>query len=338
MLFVSQAMNFEDVMLWRVLRHVEQGFYIDVGAAEWPDKSSATAFFYHQGWSGINITRNPEIFSVLLDQRVRDLCVLMKAPKNNEMAPVSDCCDHGQPSSVIEDRAWIINGHAGDGIDVASDRLSEVIEKNVPENQAIHFMILNRDGFDSQIVAGYDWSRFRPWIILVQSARKQSDTECSDHYSSILVTAGYQFVYADGYSRFYLEERWLIFSDLFKYPPNISDNFITVSQARADQARHHAESQVAALSADLSRVTSSWSWRLTAPLRGTFPLVTFMKSLLKRSGRTLTKTRLMHALVSRLKARYSPEAHSAELNHKQIKEERIASIVLMTLRELKDKK
>lgn len=32
MTFVSYAQNFEDVMLYRALKHVEKGFYIDVGA------------------------------------------------------------------------------------------------------------------------------------------------------------------------------------------------------------------------------------------------------------------------------------------------------------------
>ena len=34
MSFISYAQNFEDVMLWRALKHVENGFYIDVGANE----------------------------------------------------------------------------------------------------------------------------------------------------------------------------------------------------------------------------------------------------------------------------------------------------------------
>ena len=31
---ISYAQNFEDVMLWRALRHVPKGFYIDVDAHE----------------------------------------------------------------------------------------------------------------------------------------------------------------------------------------------------------------------------------------------------------------------------------------------------------------
>ena len=34
MTFVSYAQNGEDVVLWRALSHVENGFYVDVGAAD----------------------------------------------------------------------------------------------------------------------------------------------------------------------------------------------------------------------------------------------------------------------------------------------------------------
>ena len=32
MSFISYAQNFEDVMLWRALKHISEGFYIDIGA------------------------------------------------------------------------------------------------------------------------------------------------------------------------------------------------------------------------------------------------------------------------------------------------------------------
>jgi len=46
-------------MLWRALKHIERGFYIDVGA--WSsDLDSVTRAFYEHGWRGINVEPNPE--------------------------------------------------------------------------------------------------------------------------------------------------------------------------------------------------------------------------------------------------------------------------------------
>ena len=54
MTFISYAQNYEDVMLWRALQHVENGFYVDVGAND-PTVDSVTKAFYDRGWRGLNI-------------------------------------------------------------------------------------------------------------------------------------------------------------------------------------------------------------------------------------------------------------------------------------------
>ena len=52
MIFVSHAPNFEDVMLWRALRHWAPGRYMDVGAGA----GAVTQAFYDRLWSGIDVT------------------------------------------------------------------------------------------------------------------------------------------------------------------------------------------------------------------------------------------------------------------------------------------
>ncbi|PYX84487.1 MAG: hypothetical protein DMG68_20655 [Acidobacteria bacterium] len=52
--FVSHAQNFEDVMLHRALRDIQNGFYIDIGAND-PELHSVTFAFYERGWRGVNV-------------------------------------------------------------------------------------------------------------------------------------------------------------------------------------------------------------------------------------------------------------------------------------------
>ncbi len=58
MTFISYAQNFEDVMLWRALKHVENGFYVDVGAQD-PVVDSVSLAFYEHGWRGVHIEPTP---------------------------------------------------------------------------------------------------------------------------------------------------------------------------------------------------------------------------------------------------------------------------------------
>jgi FkbM family methyltransferase len=89
---ISYAQNFEDVTLWRALRDVTNGRYVDVGALH-PEIDSVTKWFYDQGWSGINIEPVPEMFAVIEAARPRDINIKAAAgaaPGTADMAVVPD--------------------------------------------------------------------------------------------------------------------------------------------------------------------------------------------------------------------------------------------------------
>ena len=67
-MFISYAQNFEDVMLWRALKHVQNGFYIDVGAQH-PVIDSVSKAFYECGWRGIHIEPVPGYAELLRKDR-----------------------------------------------------------------------------------------------------------------------------------------------------------------------------------------------------------------------------------------------------------------------------
>jgi len=71
MTFISYAQNNEDVLLWRALGHIKNGYYIDVGAND-PVEHSVTKSFYDAGWSGISVEPLPKYHQAFLEQRPRD--------------------------------------------------------------------------------------------------------------------------------------------------------------------------------------------------------------------------------------------------------------------------
>src|SRR5690348_14327190 len=64
-MMTSYAQALEDVVLSRALRHVEKGFWIDVGANH-PLLDSVTKSFSVRGWSGINIEPVSQWFTELM--------------------------------------------------------------------------------------------------------------------------------------------------------------------------------------------------------------------------------------------------------------------------------
>ena len=55
---ISYAQNFEDVLLWRALGHIEHGCYVDIGAHD-PVVDSVSKVFYEHGWRGIHVEPLP---------------------------------------------------------------------------------------------------------------------------------------------------------------------------------------------------------------------------------------------------------------------------------------
>lgn len=68
MSFISYAQNFEDIMLWRALKNISNGFYIDVGAQH-PIIHSVSKGFYEQGWRGIHIEPTAHYANLLRQDR-----------------------------------------------------------------------------------------------------------------------------------------------------------------------------------------------------------------------------------------------------------------------------
>ncbi len=69
---VSSAQTHEDIMLWRALRQVRDGFHIDLGATD-PAASPVTRIFHEQGWRGVDPEPDPADFSGLSETRPRNI-------------------------------------------------------------------------------------------------------------------------------------------------------------------------------------------------------------------------------------------------------------------------
>ncbi|MDH5185316.1 MAG: FkbM family methyltransferase, partial [Gammaproteobacteria bacterium] len=79
--FISYAQNFEDIMLWRALKHVEKGFYIDIGAQD-PVVDSVSMGFYEQGWRGVNVEPTKQYSQKLRTARPDEVIIQSAIGKN----------------------------------------------------------------------------------------------------------------------------------------------------------------------------------------------------------------------------------------------------------------
>ena len=101
MTFVSYAQNNEDVMLARVFRGLDAGFYIDVGAQD-PRIDSVTKAFYDLGWRGINLEPVAFWYQKLCQDRPRDINLCLAAGAAEGVVDFYEIVDTGLSTSRAE--------------------------------------------------------------------------------------------------------------------------------------------------------------------------------------------------------------------------------------------
>jgi FkbM family methyltransferase len=264
---ISYSQNSEDIILARVLSSVENGFYVDVGAAD-AKFHSVTKFFYDLGWSGINIEPNFELFKTLREQRPRDI---------NLNIGISNFS--GELKFVELPNTGLSTFDTHIGVELMStyseakespkrvDSLVNVLNEYLPPGQEIHFLKIDVEGHEDKVINSMNFKSHRPWILIVESTLPGSQVENFDRWEQALFANSYQFSYADGLNRFYIAIEHRQLQQYFKYPPNIFDGFETseLMDSRSEILRLLAE--IENLHAWKLEVEHSLLWKWTSFLR-----------------------------------------------------------------------
>ena len=200
-------------------------FYIDVGAAD-PEEDSVTRAFYDHGWRGVNIEPSPDHFAACAAARPRDIslcCLVGAAPGGVNLYNIP-----GTGLSTVERE--IADRHAADGrpvevVSVPMRTLADICREYAPPD--IHFLKIDVEGAESDVLRGADFATYRPWIVVAEATEPMSQVENWQAWDPMLAEADYQFVWFDGLNRFYLAtERADDLRHAFRTPPNVFDGWI----------------------------------------------------------------------------------------------------------------
>ncbi len=258
--FVSYAQNFEDVMLWRALKHVERGFYVDIGAGS-PDELSVTKAFYDRGWRGINVEPYAGYHRQLLVSRPRDINLRVAVGDRAGDVTMHVVGDTGLSTlDGSEAKKRLHEGYSVVDDVVSLRRLAAIWAQHVPQDQPVHFLKVDVEGSERAVLQGGDWNICRPWIVVVEATKPMTQEPSYQDWEGVLTGAGYGFVYGDGLNRFYVAAERDELRPAFAYPPNVFDDFVRASEVEPAARAARAEAELAAIQA-------TRSWRFTRPLR-----------------------------------------------------------------------
>jgi len=227
MSFISYSQNAEDVLLWRALGHVENGFYIDVGAND-PEEHSVTKAFYDAGWRGISIEPLPSFHQAFLEQRPRDVNLAIAAGSANGELTLYDTPQvrgWASPDQAVAE-LHRSEGHQVVELSVPVRTLASVCEEYVQGRQ-VHFLKIDVEGFEGEVLKGMDFARWRPWVLVIEATLPNSRETNHASWEHMVTGQRYRFVWFDGLNRYYVAEEHSELAQHFGIQPNVFDDYIS---------------------------------------------------------------------------------------------------------------
>lgn len=241
--FVTYAQNNEDVLLWRALKGVQHGFYIDVGAQD-PVKDSVTKAFYERGWHGINVEPIPHWHERLVEDRPHDINLRLAVSNEPGTLKLFEVDDSGLSTSDLE----FAHRHEAEGYTLREQVVEcTTLDQIVADNHVdvVHFLKIDCEGAEKSVLEGASLSDVRPWIILVEATEPNSTQPTWQQWEHLITARGYRFVFFDGLNRFYLAEEHMDLSPSFDAPVNVFDSVRHASeldtQRQMDRLRDEVE-------------------------------------------------------------------------------------------------
>lgn len=263
-MFVTYAQNYEDLFLERCFANLETGRWVDVGA--WvPEIDSVTKALSLRGWTGINIEPIPQYFDQLVSRRPNDInlrCAIGRHPGTITMNHIPETglsTVHAHFAAEAEERS----GVTADNIEVEVRTLNSVCEQYLNDGD-LHFVKIDVEGSEGEVLASFDLHRFRPWLLIIESNLPNSTEQSYAHWQPQVLDANYELVFYDGLNRWYAAKEHLELRRHFEFPLYL---FRTVMPSSTQDSIQQLEASLAETRAQIDDIRSSRSWKITAPVR-----------------------------------------------------------------------
>jgi FkbM family methyltransferase len=186
----------EDLILEEYFQGVNKGFYIDIGAYH-PIRYSNTYKFYLKGWHGINIDARPGSMQIFKKVRPKDINLEIAIGNRSECLKYymfDEPALNGFSKEISEERDRDFHFNILKTVDINLERLEVILDNFLPENTEIHFLSIDVEGLDYEVLLSNNFNKYRPKMILVETSVISEGLAFDSEINLFLNENGYSLV------------------------------------------------------------------------------------------------------------------------------------------------
>ena len=237
---ISYAQRYEDMHLLRAFGEQASGCYLDIGAGH-PVYDNVSFAFYLRGWSGVTVEPNPWLGQLSEAVRPRDSRIASLIGETAGEAIYYLVEDLHGLSTTVEGHARAAQSEFGKRAQATTmpvTTLRALCERHAP--RAIDFLKIDVEGAEREVLAGGDWRRFRPKVVVAEALEPVTLAPAWQAWEPLLLGNGYRFAFFDSLNRYYVAEEHAALAGRLAAAPGSFDSVTPFRQFKPafDDASH----------------------------------------------------------------------------------------------------
>lgn len=193
--YVSYTIDGTDLILADILRNVNNGFYVDIGANH-PISYNNTYYFYKRGWNGFSVDGNQKFEPLWLRERPLDTFITALVSSEVKQVDFKIFKDHKMSSMNIDQIKLYekrfskneITSHPGTTTTLSNLKNEYFAEKEV------HFLTIDVEGEDLNCLIGANLSNWKPGVVVMEVKNMSIYNVISNDVVEHLNSYGYRLI------------------------------------------------------------------------------------------------------------------------------------------------
>lgn len=189
--FLSFSQHADDFIAWQLLGKPNGGMVVEVGAFDGIHLSNSFSL-EQMGWDSICIEPNPKTFEWLEQQRPSAVNINKAIVSTPDIKEVDFYMEEtGVLSGCAYDESDVKKRHENRGLEYQSPKtvkvkastLDEILTENKVEPGQISIVSIDVEGFEMEVLSGFDLNRFRPKLFIIEANNEEERSRILSYFS-----------------------------------------------------------------------------------------------------------------------------------------------------------